>query len=129
MGTWGYRKSEKWIKDACYHQAEFGTHSSQLGRVFTRFDPVLEQKTIEGHAVRATLMATGLTAAALENQSPQYIETAKRLWENMAGKRMFITGGVGAIHEDEKFGRTTFCPPMHIWKPAQLSEPVFSANA
>ena len=70
-------------------------------------------------------MATGLTAAALENQSPQYIETAKRLWENMAGKRMFITGGVGAIHEDEKFGPDYFLPPMHIWKPAQLSEPVF----
>lgn len=26
-GTWGYRKSEKWIKDACYHQTEFGPHS------------------------------------------------------------------------------------------------------
>ena len=55
-------------------------------------------------------MATGLAAAALENQSPQYIETAKRLWENMAGKRMFITGGVGAIHEDEKFGPDYFLP-------------------
>lgn len=90
-GTWGYRKSEKWIKDACYHQAEFGTHSRPSWGEYSQDSiPVLEQKTIEGHAVRATLMATGLTAAALENQSPQYIETAKRLWENMAGRRMFI---------------------------------------
>lgn len=110
-GTWGYRKSEKWIKDACYHQAEFGTHSRPSWGEYSQDSiPVLEQKTIEGHAVRATLMATGLTAAALENQSPQYIETAKRLWENMAGKRMFITGGVGAIHEDEKFGPDYFLP-------------------
>lgn len=110
-GTWGYRKSEKWIKDACYHQAEFGTHSCPSWGEYSQDSiPVLEQETIEGHAVRATLMATGLTAAALENQSPQYIETAKRLWENMAGKRMFITGGVGAIHEDEKFGPDYFLP-------------------
>lgn len=110
-GTWGYRKSEKWIKDACYHQTEFGLHSRPCWGEYSQDSiPVLEQKTIEGHAVRATLMATGLAAAALENQSPQYIETAKRLWENMAGKRMFITGGVGAIHEDEKFGPDYFLP-------------------
>lgn len=110
-GTWGYRKSEKWIKDACYHQTEFGPHSRPCWGEYSQDSiPVLEQKTIEGHAVRATLMATGLAAAALENQSPQYIETAKRLWENMAGKRMFITGGVGAIHEDEKFGPDYFLP-------------------
>lgn len=108
-GDTGNRK--KWIKDACYHQAEFGTHSRPSWGEYSQDSiPVLEQKTIEGHAVRATLMATGLTAAALENQSPQYIETAKRLWENMAGKRMFITGGVGAIHEDEKFGPDYFLP-------------------
>ena len=110
-GTWEYRKSEKWIKDACYHQTEFGPHSRPCWGEYSQDSiPVLEQKTIEGHAVRATLMATGLAAAALENQSPQYIETAKRLWENMAGKRMFITGGVGAIHEDEKFGPDYFLP-------------------
>lgn len=110
-GTWGYRKSEKWIKDACYHQTEFGPHSRPCWGEYSQDSiPVLEQKTIEGHAVRATLMATGLAAAALENQSPQYIETAKRLWENMAGKQMFITGGVGAIHEDEKFGPDYFLP-------------------
>ena len=110
-GTWGYRKSEKWIKDACYHQTEFGPHSRPCWGEYSQDSiPVLEQKTIEGHAVRATLMATGLAAAALENQSPQYIETAKRLWENMAGKRLFITGGVGATHEDEKFGPDYFLP-------------------
>ena len=72
--------------------------------------PFFEQKTIEGHAVRATLFATGATSAALENRSPEYIAAVSRLWDNMIGKRMFITGGVGAVHFDEKFGPDYFLP-------------------
>lgn len=130
MGNVGIPEIGKWIKDACYHQAEFGTHSRPSWGEYSQDSiPVLEQKTIEGHAVRATLMATGLTAAALENQSPQYIETAKRLWENMAGKRMFITGGVGAIHEDEKFGPDYFLPTDAYLETCAAVGAGFSANA
>lgn len=71
---------------------------------------VFAQKTIEGHAVRATLLATGITAVALENHSSEYIQTANRLWDNMVGQRMFVTGGVGAIAHDEKFGPDYFLP-------------------
>ena len=72
--------------------------------------PIFEQQTIEGHAVRATLLMTGVTAAAIENQDPRYIESVKRLWGNMAGQRWFITGGVGAVHFDEKFGPDKYLP-------------------
>ena len=33
-----------------------------------------------------------------------YVEAAKRLWRNMITRRLYITGGVGAIARDEKFG-------------------------
>ena len=67
---------------------------------------------MKGHAVRATLLlATGITTAALENHSPKYIETSKRLWDNMTGRRMFMQEESGAIHEDEKFGPDFFLPP------------------
>lgn len=72
--------------------------------------PVFEASTIEGHAVRATLFATGVASAALANDDPRYLAAAHRLWDNMVGRRMFITGGVGAIHEDEKFGPDYFLP-------------------
>ncbi|MQY78645.1 MAG: glycoside hydrolase family 127 protein, partial [Bacteroidetes bacterium] len=71
---------------------------------------VFEQKTIEGHAVRATLFATGLATTALENRNPRYIEASSTLWDNMIGKRMFITGGVGAIARGERFGPDYFLP-------------------
>lgn len=72
--------------------------------------PFTHQQTIEGHAVRATLLAEGATMAAIESQRSDLRETVDRLWNNMVGKRMFVTGGVGAIHEDEKFGPDYFLP-------------------
>lgn len=108
---WDQGKSEKWIRDNTYADPKFGNHSRpSWGDYAQDRIPLLEQQTIEGHAVRATLLATGLTTAALENNSPEYIQTTKRLWGNMVGKRMFITGGVGAIHHDEKFGPDYFLP-------------------
>jgi len=72
--------------------------------------PVLQQTTIEGHAVRATLLATAVAAMAQETKDPRYVQTAHRYWNNMIGKRLFITGGQGAIAEDERFGPDYFLP-------------------
>lgn len=107
--AWGNRESEQWIKDVKYK--EFGPDARPTWGDYAQDSiSVFEQKTIEGHAVRATLLATGITTAALENQSPKYIQSAKDLWDNMVGKRMFVTGGVGAVHHDEKFGPDYFLP-------------------
>ena len=109
--SWGNDKSEKWIKDQKYKEGELGNNTRPTWGDYAQDSiSVFQQKTIEGHAVRATLLATGITTAALENHSPQYTWTAKSLWDNMVGKRMFVTGGVGAIHNDEKFGPDNFLP-------------------
>ncbi len=66
--------------------------------------PILKQPTIEGHAVRATLMTAGLSAAAYENGKARYIGASKRLWDDMVYRKMHITGGIGAYAHEEKFG-------------------------
>ncbi|MBB3695247.1 glycoside hydrolase family 127 protein [Sphingomonas sp. BK580] len=66
--------------------------------------PVFEQHTIEGHAVRATLLCAGIAAAARINGDDRYRRAALRLWENMVHRRMHVTGGVGAYAQEEKFG-------------------------
>lgn len=71
--------------------------------------PVFQQDTIEGHAVRATLMGAGLAALARTNQKADYISSSKRLWENMVSRRMYITGGVGSEKKQEAFG-----PDYHL---------------
>lgn len=66
--------------------------------------PVLEQEEAVGHAVRATLLYTGLTALYLTTGEPQYLQTAKKLWDNITYQKSHISGGVGAVHNEEKFG-------------------------
>ena len=110
-GTWGNEAAEQWIKDNKYSDPKYGNHSRpSFGNYAQDSIPMVEQQTIEGHAVRATLFMTGATTAALENKNPEYIASVKRLWDNMVGKRLFITGGVGAVHFDEKFGPDYFLP-------------------
>jgi DUF1680 family protein len=66
--------------------------------------PVFSQETIEGHAVRATLMCVGISALAPANGRDEYYQTALRLWHNMVSRRMYLTGGIGAIYGTESFG-------------------------
>ena len=100
-----YELARFWIENRGNHanRPSWGDYAQDSISVF-------KQKTIEGHAVRATLLATGITAVALESHAPQYIQTADQLWNNMVGNRMFITGGVGAIAHDEKFGPDYYLP-------------------
>jgi DUF1680 family protein len=83
-----------------------GNHAGRrdLGAYDQDDKPVIEQDTIEGHAVRATLLATGLTELASVSGRDDYRRAAHRLWSNMTARRMYVTGGVGAFAHDERFG-------------------------
>ena len=72
--------------------------------------PVFEQTAIEGHAVRAALMCAGLTQLAEINGRDDYREAALRLWGDMANKKMYLTGGIGASANGEAFGGDYFLP-------------------
>ncbi|MBM3293284.1 MAG: hypothetical protein FJY82_02040 [Candidatus Aminicenantes bacterium] len=66
--------------------------------------PVLEQDEAVGHAVRVTYMASGMTDVAALFGDPAYLEASRRLWENVVGKKMYLTGGIGSGHDRERFG-------------------------
>ncbi|KAI1808200.1 glycoside hydrolase family 127 protein [Daldinia bambusicola] len=80
--------------------------------------PILEQKTIEGHAVRAMYLLTGvadllcldeLGVRPYEHKS-EYFEALTRLWNNMVDKKMYLTGGIGSMWQWEGFGIDYFLP-------------------
>ncbi|MGA2586212.1 MAG: glycoside hydrolase family 127 protein [Candidatus Aminicenantales bacterium] len=66
--------------------------------------PVLEQDEAVGHAVRAMYMFAGMADIAALGGFPEYVQAIDRLWENVVGKKMYLTGGVGARDTSEAFG-------------------------
>jgi DUF1680 family protein len=66
--------------------------------------PLLEQGEAAGHAVRAVLLYTGMSEYANITGDEQYAAAAKRLWDNIVLRKLHISGGVGAVHNEEKFG-------------------------
>ncbi|HOZ46643.1 MAG TPA: glycoside hydrolase family 127 protein [Candidatus Hydrogenedentes bacterium] len=95
--------AEFWIENRGNHEG--GRHFGDWSGAYAQdHESVLSQETIEGHAVRATLLCTGLVAAGTVNGREDYLRAAQRLWENMVYRRMYITGGLGAVPGHEGFG-------------------------
>jgi len=57
--------------------------------------PLIEQKEAVGHAVRAVYGYSGMIDIAALTGDKKYMEAVGRLWENVVGKKMAISGGVG----------------------------------
>jgi len=74
--------------------------------------PVVEQEEVVGHAVRAVYMYAGMTDIAAIKKDSAYYNAVIKLWENMVNKKMYITGGIGARHEDEAFGENYELPNL-----------------
>jgi DUF1680 family protein len=66
--------------------------------------PVTQQTEIVGHAVRAVYMYAGMTDIAAIYNDSAYLKAVKNIWNNLIGRKMYITGGIGAKHEQESFG-------------------------
>ncbi|MDQ3440230.1 MAG: glycoside hydrolase family 127 protein, partial [Planctomycetota bacterium] len=63
--------------------------------------PVTEQDEVVGHAVRALYMYCGMADVAALTGDPSYRAPLDTLWRDMVGRKLAITGGVGARKEGE----------------------------
>ena len=66
--------------------------------------PAVEQDEAVGHAVRAMYMYSGMADVAALGGYTGYVAAIDRLWLNVAGKKQYLTGGVGARSGSEAFG-------------------------
>jgi uncharacterized protein len=100
-------------KNPNYFEAEIRKRNNQqfLFRDLNDYDlkysqshiPVREQRTAEGHAVRAMYMYCAMADLALEYEDAELLETCRKLWQNITQKRMYITGGIGSSGFLERF--------------------------
>jgi hypothetical protein len=73
--------------------------------------PVREATEVAGHAVRALYLAAGVTDIHLETGEAQLLSALQAQWLDMAGRKSYVTGAVGAHHQDEAFGDPYELPP------------------
>jgi len=66
---------------------------------------VVEQNEAVGHAVRAVYMYSGMVDVAQLTGEKEYLKASEKIWDNVVGKKLYITGGIGATGQWEGFGK------------------------
>ena len=74
--------------------------------------PVIEQTEPVGHAVRATYMYSGMADVAALTGDASYVKAIDTIWTNTVGRKLYLTGGIGATGAGEAFGRHYELPNM-----------------
>ena len=75
--------------------ADFGYTQSHL--------PVREQTKVVGHAVRAMYLYSGMADIAAEYGDASLTDALEVLWDDLTGKQMYVTGGIGPSAANEGF--------------------------
>lgn len=65
--------------------------------------PVREQKTAEGHCVRACYLYTGMADLARLTDDKELADACKAIFDDIIYKKMYITGGIGSAGRGEAF--------------------------
>lgn len=64
----------------------------------------VNQTIAEGHAVRAGYLYSGMADVAALAGDADYVHAIDAIWDNCVGRKLYITGGIGARHQGEAFG-------------------------
>ena len=70
---------------------------------FQAAEPVRDQQTADGHAVRVGYLCTGVAHVGRLLGDQGLIDTAKRFWKNIVTRCMYVTGAIGSTHVGESF--------------------------
>lgn len=65
--------------------------------------PVREQKNAVGHSVRAMYQYIAMADLAFERGDTGLADTCRELWNDVTGRKMYVTGAIGASPHGEQF--------------------------
>lgn len=87
---------KKWRRDwKCFEHEAYDQQQAHR--------PVRKQAQLDGHAVRALYLCSGMADVAAETGDRTLLAACRRLWRNVTERRMYVTGGVGTSHYGERF--------------------------
>ncbi len=107
-----YLKLAKFFLDT---RGDFSSGRNSFGPYAQDHVPVVQQDEVVGHSVRAVYMYAGMTDIAAIYGDTAYRQAIDKLWDNMVNKKMYITGGIGAIHDGEQFGKNYELPNLSAY--------------
>lgn len=90
-------------RSACGEHGIFSEFASYDEVYAQTYAPPAEQKSAEGHAVRAMYMYCAMADIAQECGDEALKNACIRLWESVTKRRMYITGGIGSSGFWERF--------------------------
>src|SRR5215813_9644049 len=103
-------------KQAYLDLAKFMLDSRGGGSPYNQANiPVVQQTEAEGHAVRATYMYSGMADVAAMTGDKAYVHALDQIWENVVNRKLYVTGGIGALGEGEAFGADYELPNMSAY--------------
>ncbi len=71
---------------------------------FQQHKLVVDQDEAVGHAVRANYLYSGMADVAALTGDARYVAAITKIWGNVVSKKLYITGGVGALADGEAYG-------------------------
>lgn len=77
--------------------------------------PVRQLSAITGHAVRAMYLFTGMADVAALKHDTAYISALHRLWDDVVGTKMYVTGGIGSSRHNEGFTASHDLPNLEAY--------------
>jgi len=103
-----------WLRDVLNfgsdpHGTNSSSHGDLQGKVYRDLqywqahERPVDQKTAEGHSVRALYMFTAMADLARLNNDNEMLNACKTLWRNIVDKRMYVHCGVGSAYIGERF--------------------------
>ena len=102
-------REQKYL-DLCLHFLNARGHGDPKDEIpgwdktyFQDHIPLREQRTAEGHAVRACYLYCAMADAARLTDDDGLRRAVEALFDNIVRKRMYITGGVGSSADGERF--------------------------
>jgi DUF1680 family protein len=77
--------------------------------------PFSHLECMAGHAVRALYLACGAADIYTETGEGEIIAALERLWRRMSARQAYISGGLGAHHQGESFGKDYQLPNQRAY--------------
>ena len=91
------------MRDFMHFDSDFMSKTFRDLEYWQAHERPVDQKTAEGHSVRALYMYTAMADLAKLNNDSEMLDACKTLWRNIVDKRMYIHSGVGSAHIGERF--------------------------